>query len=95
MNSIDWEPGRHAKGIVDEWGDVHVWDEDEYPYHSDYIEAHPEVGDPQGFFYVSETGGIDITYPNPNYDDPDLVNSVLAKIIRADPHFFKDSKDFA
>lgn len=93
MNSINWHPGVFAKGLVDQNDDVHVFDEEEYPYHSSYIDANPGM-DAQAYFYVDEEGGIELTYPNPNYDDPEKVSSAMYKIIKADPHFFKIDSEF-
>lgn len=89
MNRIDWQPGTYGKGIVDEGGGVHAWDEKEYPYHSLYERSFPEVGRPQAYFYIARDGEISITHPSPNpaYGDSGNHNPMMDQILKSDPHF--------
>jgi len=83
----NWEPGNYGKGITDQNGVVHTWNEDEYPFHHNYISAHPQVGDPRAFFYIAPEGNVRTTYPNRRYDDPHVCDAEMANILKVDPHF--------
>lgn len=69
MDRLDWEPGVEGKGLVDEHGNLHTWNEDEYETHNDYILNHnQEVGSPKGYFYIDPDGSVDVSHPSALYD---------------------------
>jgi hypothetical protein len=93
MDRINWQPGEQGKGIVDEDGNVHAWNDEDYELHRDYIDEHPDVGSPRGHFYIGPDGAIDVSYPSAGYDIPghDLA---MEHICEADPHFHAGKADW-
>jgi hypothetical protein len=86
LDKITWNPGNHGKGIVDEDGAVHAWNEDDYELHRDYLAEHPDIS-PMSYFYIEPTGAIDITHPSKHYGDHEAHDLMQQHIGDADPHF--------
>lgn len=82
----NWQPGQYGKGVVDQDGNVHTWNEEDYRFHSDYVNSHPGM-DPSAYFYISPHGSIRTTYPNRRYDEAHLCDAAINAILPVDKHF--------
>lgn len=88
MNQINWKPGEEGKGVVSTDNSVHVFNDDDYKFHSDYVaQVLGSANDAIAYFYVEPDGDIELTYPNRSYDDPEWVDRMAKIICAADPHF--------
>jgi hypothetical protein len=94
VDRITWQPGESGKGIVDQNGDVHVWNDDDYELHRDYIDTHPDVQHGEAYFYVEPDGGISLTMPNKAYDGQQRYEAMLDIILEADPYFHEVKDDW-
>lgn len=83
-HSLDWQPGRTGKGLVDQYGAVHTFDNDEYPMHSDYEAQHNFWGMPRCYFYINEHG--DVTPMPGHLDVEDELGENKDAIEEADPN---------
>lgn len=92
MNKITWQPGEYGKGLVDQDGHVHAWNDDEYQIHADYLNEHSHIS-PHAYFYVNPNGGVELTMPHPAYDDPTDVEVMHDLIVPTDPHFHVAERD--
>lgn len=92
MDQIDWQPGEEGKGIVDENGHVHAWNEDDYETHHDFIQEHPHLGSPRAYFYITPKGEIDVSNPSAGYD-PRGHQLMTEYICEVDPHFIDSPHD--
>lgn len=81
----NWQPGEQGKGIVDQQGRVHTFNEEDYETHGAYIDSQTNIR-PAAFFYIEPDGGIDLTYPS-LYEEPKKHELMLDHICEADPHF--------
>jgi hypothetical protein len=83
-HNLDWEPGRRGKGIVDQYGKVHTFHDDEYPMHLDYEAQHNFQGMPRCYFYINEHGDV---HPMPGHlDVEDELEKNQETIEEADPN---------
>src|SRR4051812_12928535 len=87
MDVIDWQPGENGKGIVDQDGNVHAWNDENYELHRDYIDTSPNVLHANAYFYINQDGTIEITMPNPIYDGRERHDLMMKHILDADPEF--------
>jgi formylglycine-generating enzyme required for sulfatase activity len=85
---LSWQPGNHGKGLTDEHGNVHTWNEDEYPFHQNYATEHPEVGNPQSCFYIDKDGAVDVSYPSSLHDGEEHNKRAAEHILKADPALY-------
>ena len=83
-HNLDWEPGRVGKGIVDQYGGVHTFYDDEYPMHVDYESQHNFQGFPRCYFYINEHG--DVTPMPGQLDIEHEVENNKEAIEEADPN---------
>lgn len=86
MNVLDWTHGTHGKGIIDEDGHVHTFNEDDYPTHTRYAVA--KGVRPSAYFYLAKDGRIDLSKPHPQYDTPQEVDAAIHAIKKADPTLY-------
>jgi hypothetical protein len=93
MDSLNWEPGRAGKGVVDQEGNVHTWDDDDYEVHHDYISQHPNIGGPLSYFYIEPNGEIEITFPSAHVEGQQAHDLMMEHICEVDPHFHAAKKD--
>lgn len=90
MNRLNWTPGEHGKGIIDQHGDVHAWNEDEHETHASYMNANPAYV-PHAYFYINPEGGIALTMPHKRYDPRQEYDAALQTITDTDPHFHEEA----
>lgn len=92
MDRLDWQPGEYGKGIVDQDGHIHTWNEDDYETHHDYLQTHPDSGSPKAYFYIDPEGTVDVSMPSIGYD-PQGYHLMMEYITDADPHFKAATKN--
>jgi hypothetical protein len=89
VDVLNWQPGENGKGIVDQDGHVHTWNEEDYEVHGDYLRAFPEL-QALAYFYITPKGEVDVTMPSRHYGEADKHHAMTELICEADPHLYPD-----
>ncbi len=55
---LNWDEGQEGKGVIDNRGNVHTFDQEEYELHRDYMDQH-EIHNAQYCFYITPKGEIE------------------------------------
>jgi hypothetical protein len=52
---LDWDEGHEGRGLIDRQGNVYTFDQEEFPYHADWLREHPDVM-PKRYFWIEPDG---------------------------------------
>lgn len=75
---LNWDEGTEGKGLVDDHGNVHTWDAEEYGTHQEYMQEHG-IESADEYFWITPNGRVTVSGIG-------ALNSLQAEIIQeADP----------
>lgn len=87
MHKLNWTLGNNGRGLIDQNGEVHTFNEGEYPTHAHYEKEH-NLG-ATGYFYIGRDGQVDLTYPHRQYDASPECDAAIHTITGADPTLYE------